>query len=306
MALQLMDAFATFVDTLAESLDDHDANGDDLAARAYLSRFHFDRVVGAAAGETPARLRRRVLLERAAFRLVTSRATVLDVALEAGYSSNEAFTRAFQRAYGVGPSAWRASPKRIQLDAPNGVHFHPPGGLRLPARDEVTSMDLMTKMVEHHVWLVGEIVERAAQLDDERLDAPIELSVEGVDCDPTLRSLLSRLVGQMDMWNAAMDNRAYDFGVERSESLASIRRRLRDAGPVFLDRAREVVAGNRLDETFIDTVCDPPEVFTYGGMLAHVLTFAAHRRTLAIGALHSAGITDLGAGDPMRWVAEAA
>ena len=306
MALQLMDAFATFVDTLAESLDDHDANGDDLAARAYLSRFHFDRVVGAAAGETPARLRRRVLLERAAFRLVTSRATVLEVALEAGYSSNEAFTRAFQRAYGVGPSTWRASPGRIQLDSPNGVHFHPPGGLRLPARDEVSSMDLMTKMVEHHVWLVGEIVERAGRLDDERLDAPIELSVEGVDCDPTLRSLLSRLVGQMDMWNAAMDNRAYDFGVERGESLASIRRRLRDAGPVFLDRAREVVAGNRLDETFVDTVCDPPEVFTYGGMLAHVLTFAAHRRTLAIGALHSAGITDLGAGDPMRWVAEAA
>jgi AraC family transcriptional regulator len=306
VALQLMDTFATFVDTLAESLDDHDASGDDLAARVYLSRFHFDRVVGAAAGETPARLRRRVLLERAAFRLVTSRATVLDVALEAGYSSNEAFTRAFQRAYGVGPSAWRASPGRIQLDSPNGVHFHPPGGLRLPARDEVTSMDLMTKMVEHHVWLVGEIVERAGQLDDEQLDAPIELSVEGVDCDPTLRSLMSRLVGQMDMWNAATDNRAYDFAVERRESLVSIRRRLRDAGPVFLDRAREVVAGNRLDEAFVDAVCDPPEVFTYGGMLAHVLTFAAHRRTLAIGALHSAGITDLGAGDPMRWVAEAA
>ena len=306
MAVQLMDTFATFVDTLAESLDDHAASGDDLAARAYLSRFHFDRVVGAAAGETPARLRRRVLLERAAFRLVTSRATVLDVALEAGYSSNEAFTRAFQRAYGLGPAAWRASPGPIQLDSPNGVHFHPPGGLRLPARDEVTSMDLMTKMVEHHVWLVGEIVERAGQLDDEQLDAPIELSVEGVDCDPTLRSLMSRLVGQMDMWNAAMDNRAYDFEVERGESLASIRRRLGDAGPVFLDRARHVIAGNRLDETFVDAVCDTPQVFTYGGMLAHVLTFAAHRRTLAIGALHSAGITDLGAGDPMRWVAEAA
>jgi hypothetical protein len=37
-----------------------------------------------------------------------------------------------------------------------------------------------------------------------------------------------------------------------------------------------------------------------------VLTFAAHRRTLAIGALHSAGIIDLGAGDPMTWVAQAA
>jgi hypothetical protein len=231
---------------------------------------------------------------------------VLEVALEAGYSSNEAFTRAFRRAYGAAPAAWRASPARNQLDTPNGVHFHPPGGLRLPARDEVSSMDLMNKMVEHHVWLVGEILERAGRLTEEQLDAPIQVSVEGVDDDPTLRSLLSRLVGQMDMWNAAMESRAYDFAVERGESLASIRSRLRDAGPVFLDHAREVIEAKRLDETFVDGVCEPPEVFTYGGMLAHVLTFAAHRRTLAIGALHSAGITDLGAGDPMRWVAAAA
>lgn len=301
-----MDTFTTFVDTLAESLDEHEARGDELAARAHLSRFHFDRVVSGLSGETPARLRRRILLERAAFRLVTTRATVLEVALEAGYSSNEAFTRAFRRAYGAAPATWRASPARIQLDTPNGVHFHPPGGLRLPARDEVSSMDLMNKMVEHHVWLVGEILERAGRLTEEQLDAPIQVSVEGVDDDPTLRSLLSRLVGQMDMWNAAMESRAYDFAVERGESLASIRSRLRDAGPVFLDHAREVIEANRLDETFVDGVCDPPEVFTYGGMLAHVLTFAAHRRTLAIGALHSAGITDLGAGDPMRWVAAAA
>jgi AraC family transcriptional regulator len=221
------------------------------------------------------------------------------------HSSNEAFTRAFRRAYGVGPSAWRAAPGRIRLDAPNGVHFHPPGGLRLPARDEVTSMDLLHRLVEHHVWLVGEIVERARRLSGDQLDEPIELSVEGVDDDPTLRSLLSRLVGQMDMWNAAMDSRAYDFDVERREGLESIRARLDAAGPVFLARVRSAIVERRLDETFLDVTCDPPEVFTYGGMVAHVLTFAAHRRTLAIGALHSAGITDLGAGDPIRWVAEA-
>jgi AraC family transcriptional regulator len=41
-------------------------------------------------------------------------------------------------------------------------------------------------------------------------------------------------------------------------------------------------------------------------MIAHVLTFAAHRRTLVCGALIDAGITDLGAWDPMQWVGEAA
>jgi hypothetical protein len=35
------------------------------------------------------------------------------------------------------------------------------------------------------------------------------------------------------------------------------------------------------------------------------LTFAAHRRSLLVGAFHSAGITDLGAGDPMQFVGEA-
>jgi hypothetical protein len=40
------------------------------------------------------------------------------------------------------------------------------------------------------------------------------------------------------------------------------------------------------------------------GVLAHVLTFAAVRRTLAVGALESSGIGDLGAGDPMRFVGQ--
>jgi hypothetical protein len=69
---------------------------------------------------------------------------------------------------------------------------------------------------------------------------------------------------------------------------------------------RDVVAEGRLDETFVDAHCSPPEVFTYGGLIAHVLTFAAYRRTLVVGALGHAGITDLGYGDPRKWVAEPA
>jgi AraC-like DNA-binding protein len=297
------DTFAAFVDVLAEALDDHEVRAGELAARVHLSRFHFDRVIAAAAGEPPAALRRRVLMERAAYRLVTTASTVLDIAVEAGYSSNEAFTRAFTKAYGAPPALWRRRPTQMQIEAPSGVHFHPPGSLRLPAREKVTSMDLLVKMVEHHVWLVGEMLTRAATLDDEHLDAPIEISVEGVDCDPTLRSLLSRLVGQMDMWNAAIEVRNYDFAVERGEPLEHMQRRLGEAGPAFLARVREICDQGRLDETFVDTHCDPAEVYTYGGMIAHVLTFAAHRRTLVAGALLDAGVTDLGAGDPMRWVA---
>ena len=300
------DTFHTFVASVAADLDDHALRGAELASRAFLSRYHFDRLIRATAGEAPAGFRRRVLLERAAYRLVTSGRGILDIALEAGYSSNEAFSRAFRRAYGSVPSAWRRAPRQIQLPCPNDVHFHPPGGLRLPAQREVTSMNLLVKMVEHHVWLVGELISRAAALDDERLDTPIKLSVEGLDDTPTIRALLSRLVGQMDMWNSAIASRDYDWDVEKGETLDAMRRRLERAGSTFLDEVRRVVNENRLDETFVDALCEPAEVFTYGGLIAHVLTFAAVRRTLVLGALASAGITDLGTGDPRKWVAEAA
>ena len=46
--------------------------------------------------------------------------------------------------------------------------------------------------------------------------------------------------------------------------------------------------------------------FTYGGMVAHVLTFAAVRRLVVLGAFENLGITDLAAGDPMEWVAQPA
>jgi AraC family transcriptional regulator len=300
------DTFSAFVDVLAGALDDHEASAEDLAARVHLARFHLDRVIAATAGEPPGTFRRRVLLERAAYRLVTSSLTILDIAIEAGYGSNEAFSRAFARAYGVAPAQWRRRPTRIQIDAPSHVHFHPPGGLRLPAQTKEGPMDLLNKMVGHHVWLVGEMVSRAATLSDERLDAPIEISVEGVDDDPTLRSLLSRLIGQMAMWNAAIAGRDYDWDVERGETIDSMRSRLASEGAAFVAQVHEVTEQGRLDETFVDALCDEPEVFTYGGMIAHVLTFAAHRRTLVAGALVDAGITDLGSGDPMRWVAEPA
>ncbi len=270
----------------------------------HFSRFHFDRMISAVAGEPPAAFRRRILLERAAYRMISTSGSLLDIAVEAGYGSHEAFTRAFTRAYGAPPGAWRRRPGHLQIEAPSGVHFHPPGGLRLPARDRTTDMQLLTKMVEHHVWLTGEMVRLADRLTDDQLDRPIVLDVD--DDVQTIRSLLSRLVGQMGMWNAAMATRDYDWSVEDHESLSSLRERLAAEGATYLVHGHEVAGQDRLDDTLVDALFEPAEVFTYGGMIAHMLTFAAHRRTLVALAFGAHGIGELGWGDPMTWVARPA
>ena len=296
------DRFTTFLAVLSSHLDDHDLRGGDLAARMYVSRSLLDRFVAAAAGETTARLRRRVLLERAAFRLRSSAATVLEVAIEAGYSSNEAFTRAFQRAYGSPPSIWRSAAGPVSIPARNGIHFYPPAGLRLPASTKADPMIFAAEITDQHAAVLAQLLDRAATLTEAQLDAPIEVSVESIDDHPTIRSLLSRLVGQMDMWNAAMAGRTYDFSIEQHESLASMRVRLASAGGEFAAFVRAASEQDRLGETFVDTTCDEPFEFTAAGTIAHVITYAAYRRTLVVGALASAGAAPV-PDDPMHWFA---
>jgi hypothetical protein len=146
-------------------------------------------------------------------------------------------------------------------------------------------------MVENHIWMTGEMIERAARLTDEQLDAPLGISAH--DGDKTLRRLLSRMVGQLDLWNRAIANEFYDFAVEQYEDVAAMRERFAEVAPRFLAEVSDVVAGGRASETFVNAMREPAKVFTYGAMIEHVLTFAAHNRTLVLLSFKNAGIDDL-------------
>jgi AraC family transcriptional regulator len=80
-----------------------------LAARTGSSPFQLHRAFRAMVGESPKRYTLRLRLERAAIQLVTPGASVLEVALNAGFKSHEVFTRAFIRHFGLTPIAYRAS-----------------------------------------------------------------------------------------------------------------------------------------------------------------------------------------------------
>lgn len=78
-----------------------------MARKACFSRRQFHRLTLDVIGETPAAHQRRVRLDRAAWLLLTTDATVLDIALETGWESHEVFTRAFRTQFGTTPSAFR-------------------------------------------------------------------------------------------------------------------------------------------------------------------------------------------------------
>ncbi|MGA2880221.1 MAG: helix-turn-helix domain-containing protein [Bryobacteraceae bacterium] len=86
---------------------DEDLSLEALADQAGLSAFHLHRVFSAAAGETPKQFTLRLRLARASAMLLTTADSVLDIALECGFQSHEAFCRAFRRRFGMTPSVYR-------------------------------------------------------------------------------------------------------------------------------------------------------------------------------------------------------
>lgn len=80
-----------------------------IAQRAGISRFHLHRHFRKAFTESPREFIERLRLEQAAAQLLTSRQSVCEIALEAGFSSHEVFVRAFRRKYGSTPARYRAA-----------------------------------------------------------------------------------------------------------------------------------------------------------------------------------------------------
>lgn len=163
-------------------------------------------------------------------------------------------------------------------------------------------MNFVPGLIEHHAAVVGRLLDAAGALPPElkpQLDKPIELSVMSIDVDPTPRSVLARLVGQLEMWSCAMANEPYDVTQERERTLEELREQLDRVGPAFVATVRRIDAEDRFDETFVDVTGGEPYIFTAAGMIAHILTYAAYRRTLVVGALAALGadVED----DPLAW-----
>src|ERR1044071_5002519 len=112
---------------VAKSLDTQ-AKTQDLARQAHQSRTHFHRLFRTVVEETPGAMRRRLLLERAAYQLAHTGMSVTDVALNANYGSLEAFTRAFRRAFRTSPSLYRRiRDPHFHLPTSSRIHFFAPG-----------------------------------------------------------------------------------------------------------------------------------------------------------------------------------
>jgi AraC-like DNA-binding protein len=280
-------------------LDEDNQTLGDMAGGAYSSPFHFSRQLSRGAREAPVAMRRRVMLERAAWQ-IRQGTSVTDAAFAAGYESVEGFSRAFARAYGRLPSA-PAERDGHWLPAPNGIHFHPPTSLWVHTTEHPMS-PLTEQLVAQDLDDTRDLLDRAKQLSDDdyratRLPGSAVLGFDGPD--ESIAEVLTHIVFTKEVWLAAIEGT--DFPPERADDPATLIERHEDVAARWRATVADIERRGAWDDRLIDALCDPPESFVMSSVVAHVLTFSIARRQLVRQFIRAGG-GEIDEGDPINWL----
>jgi AraC family transcriptional regulator len=269
----------------------------ELADRAAYSRFYFHRVFKRMMGETPGEMRRRLLLERAAWMLQKSSSSATEAAFEVGFESLEGFGRAFKKAFGVLPSGFSGSGLPLWLPASNGIHFSPLPLMPIGGK----AMDLIDRLLDNETATLKSLLDPDKGIDEQGLDTELGVPVQAMCWEAeqrTVREALDNLIFTKEVWIAAVEKQTIPDA--RDSSREGLRKRAEIVLPMFAGLVRRVRDTGEWDTKFTDELCEQPVMFTFGGMIAHVLTHDIARRQAALAALRRKGF-EVGWGDPLQW-----
>ena len=163
-------------------------------------------------------------------------------------------------------------------------------------------MDSTDRLLEHDFWLTERLLAHASTLSDNDLDRelwPDNIVFRFDGPEPSLRSALAHHVFAKEVWNAAIQGIA--FPESKDNSIPNLQQRHNESAREFINFTRKVRERGQWDDAFVDALCDPPESFTFGSVIAHIITYAAQRHRMVINGLNQLGLQILESSCPMTW-----
>ena len=161
-------------------------------------------------------------------------------------------------------------------------------------------MDILERLLGHDEWTTRTVLLRCQGLTGEQLDRDFDIGHRN------LRATWVHLIGNLQVWTDLMAERPVreePDEVPWAASPAALLAAWEGAMGEFAALARRLAAEGRLDDTYTDTLDDPPRPKTFGGTIAHLLTHDMHHRGEVLHMLARLGVPDLPEGDVLGWEA---
>ena len=208
-----------------------------------------------------------------------------------------------EKLFGVLPASTGACVIRISIcQRPTKFTFLP----LVPHQKEEETWIYSIRFAGNDSWHTRRLLEYSSTLTEEQLDRPLPTVVELLpwrESNKTLRQLLENIIFTKEVWTAALSGADMDMNgpPKAQRSPQAMLQRLEKTDAELHRIFSDVRNRSAWDDTFVDALCEPAETFTFGGVFAHIMTFNAHRRLMALDALRQLGVQTEGFGDPMEY-----
>ena len=156
-------------------------------------------------------------------------------------------------------------------------------------------MDLLDRLLGHDSWTTGQLLELAGTLDDDQLDQEFGFGHR------TVRRTLEHIVWNIECWTDLIQGRDVRSRPDPGPPITALSRRHEAAFSELRQFARGVCDQQRLDETFLDTLDDPPTEKSFGGVIVHLATHGMHHRAQLLIMMRRLGVAGLPEGDALSW-----
>lgn len=156
-------------------------------------------------------------------------------------------------------------------------------------------MDLLDRLLGHDSWTTRQLLSLAGTLDHEQLDQEFDIGHR------TVRRTFAHIIWNIECWTDLMQRRLVRSRPASNQPLLMLKERHDAASLEFFQFAREVVDQQRLDETFLDTLDDPPKEKSLGAVIVHLATHGMHHRAQLLFMMRRLGVENLPEGDALSW-----
>ena len=159
------------------------------------------------------------------------------------------------------------------------------------------TLDLLDRLLEHDAWTTRRVLEFAQTLTDEQPDQNFDIGHR------TVRETVQHVIGNIEVWTDLMAARPVRQTPTDRQSLVELRRRFEAAFRDFAQVARELHDAQRLSDTYVDVLDQPPQQKSYAGTILHVITHDHMHRAEILHMLQRLGVQGLIEGDVLSWEA---
>ncbi len=152
-------------------------------------------------------------------------------------------------------------------------------------------MDQNERLLGHDRFMTNLMLDAAATLDDAALDQEFEIG------HGTVRKTLDHITVGIEYWTTQMAGEPGRWEPNPSD-VDTMRARQAAAYDRFEEQARQLIAADQLDETFLD---DWKYNQSKGATILHVILHSHVHRSELLHMFRRLGVSDFTEGDPQEW-----